>query len=263
MRISDRFIWITIVSILFVFWWLFTMIQAPWWIISIVIALGVLTWLQTHESTPIERYYLLLLLVVVMSTLYHRHQHILPRGGMVKEGYANGPDMSRPKEPNMKVSDLESQIQDLEAKLATASHHPETQNKTQSALLSQFLSTSSKDSAPRKGASGIQSSDLASTIGKDEKKLPSDDAPLDQYTPAQAQRATFQLVNTVQQLKETMENLGPVLKEGQQVMTMFEDMNLGDAMNKLETMGDLDETKEQMSGFMDMMKSAKPSQNSK
>jgi hypothetical protein len=40
-------------------------------------------------------------------------------------------------------------------------------------------------------------------------------------------------------------------------------MNLGDAMKKLETMGDLDETKEQMSGFMDMMKSAKGNQESK
>lgn len=38
------------------------------------------------------------------------------------------------------------------------------------------------------------------------------------YTPAQAQRATYKLIDTVKQLEQTMNNLGPTLKMGHRVM---------------------------------------------
>lgn len=252
MRTTERFIWICVVAIIFVFWWLFTTINAPWWILSLTITLGVLAWLQTHESTRMERYNAFLIILIVMSTLYYRSFQIKKS---LQENYANGPNMSEPSAPNMKTNELEAQIADLEEKLKNATHHKEVKpNKVASQVLSQFLSTTSESSRPRPSMGNIDESDVMMTLKKDEKTLPTDDTSFDKYTPAQAQRATYQLVNTVQQLKETMENLGPVLKEGKNVMSMFEKMDLGETMDKLEKMGGAEMTKD-MGEFMKMMNS--------
>jgi len=248
MRTSERFLWISIVCVIFIFWWLFTTVNAPWWIISLTIALGVLAWLQTHESSRVERYYTVLLVIVVISTLYHRSFGVKRT---LQEGYTNGPNINDPKAPNMKVSDLEAQIANLENQLKNSSHHETKPDEVSSQILKQFLSTPETVSRPSVG--NIEEGDLSATLGKDEKKMPGENVSLDKYTPAQAQRATYQLVDTVQQLKETMTNLGPILKEGKQVMSMFENMNLGDTMKQLEKLGDGDSS-QQMEDFMKMMK---------
>lgn len=250
MRTSDKFIWISIVAVIFIFWWLETTINAPWWIISLTLSLGVLAWLNTHESSQIERYNLLLIIIVVLGTLYHRQMQVynLMR---VSEGYANGPQMDDPKQPNMSMEDLQNQIADLEDKLSKSNHHHLEGNEAASQVLTQFLSTTSESSRPKPSSGNISEIDLKATLYKDETKIPSGEVPLDKYTPAQAQRATFQLIDTVQQLKDTMENLTPVLKEGKQVMSMFEQMNLGDTMKKLNQMGGSDD--KEMKNFMELM----------
>lgn len=254
MRTSERFIWICVVAILFVFWWLFMSIGAPWWILSLTITLGVLAWLQTHESTRLERYNAFLLIIIVLFTLYYRSFQVKKN---LQENYTNGPNMNKPEEPNVKTSDLEAQIADLEEKLKNATHHKEAKpNKVASQVLTQFLSTTSDSARPRPSMGNIDENDILATLKKDEKTLPAEGVSLDKYTPAQAQRATYQLVNTVQQLKETMENLGPVLKEGKNVMSMFEQMDLGNTMEKLEKMTG-DEMGKDMGEFMKMMNSVK------
>jgi hypothetical protein len=252
MKTTDRFIWIAIVVVMFTFWWIATIIDAPWWIISLTCAIGILAWLQTHETSHTERYYAFLLVIVVISTLYHKYVGVQK----IHEGYANGPTMEDPSAPNMNVNELTAQIKDLEDKLAKSSHHqgPAPDTTVSSDILSQFLTTSSASTGNMSSGGSIKEQDLSVTLGKDEKTLPRDDTPMDNYSPAQAQRATYQLVNTVQQLKETMENLGPVLKEGKHVMSMFENLNLGDTMKQLDNMSKMGDMKEdQMNDFMKMM----------
>lgn len=42
-----------------------------------------------------------------------------------------------------------------------------------------------------------------------------------EYTPAEAQKATFRLINTTQQLKDTMEEMTPAIKNGMQLLSMM------------------------------------------
>jgi hypothetical protein len=50
--------------------------------------------------------------------------------------------------------------------------------------------------------------------------------PVDTYTPAEAQRETYRLIDTVKQLELTVKNLTPTLTEGKRVLDAFEKMNL-------------------------------------
>jgi antitoxin (DNA-binding transcriptional repressor) of toxin-antitoxin stability system len=50
--------------------------------------------------------------------------------------------------------------------------------------------------------------------------------PIDKYTPAEAQRETYRLIDTVRQLETTVKNLTPTLTEGKRVLEAFEKMNL-------------------------------------
>ena len=42
---------------------------------------------------------------------------------------------------------------------------------------------------------------------------------VDEYTPREAQKETFQLINTVKQLKDTVTELAPILKEGKTILS--------------------------------------------
>jgi energy-coupling factor transporter transmembrane protein EcfT len=42
---------------------------------------------------------------------------------------------------------------------------------------------------------------------------------VDDYTPREAQKETFQLINTVKQLKDTVTELAPILKEGKTILS--------------------------------------------
>lgn len=48
---------------------------------------------------------------------------------------------------------------------------------------------------------------------------------LNEYTPAQAQRATYNLIDTVKQLKETMQEMAPLMKTGKELIDLNENMN--------------------------------------
>ena len=52
------------------------------------------------------------------------------------------------------------------------------------------------------------------------------------YTPAQAQRTTFHLIDTVKQLKETMNEMMPLMKAGSNLMELHKKMN-GGIMNSV------------------------------
>jgi hypothetical protein len=45
-------------------------------------------------------------------------------------------------------------------------------------------------------------------------------------TPAEAQRETFRLIDTVKQLDDTIKALGPTLSQGQKIMNMFDKIKL-------------------------------------
>jgi hypothetical protein len=50
--------------------------------------------------------------------------------------------------------------------------------------------------------------------------------PIKQYTPAEAQRETYNLIDTVKQLELTVKNITPTLTEGKRVLEAFEKMDL-------------------------------------
>lgn len=50
--------------------------------------------------------------------------------------------------------------------------------------------------------------------------------PAEKVTPAQAQRQTYQLIDTVKQLKETMESMMPLLTSGKQIMDMYKSLDI-------------------------------------
>ena len=51
-------------------------------------------------------------------------------------------------------------------------------------------------------------------------------APIDKMSPAQAQRELYKLVDTSNLLKNTMEEMTPLLKEGKSLMKAFKQLNL-------------------------------------
>jgi hypothetical protein len=60
----------------------------------------------------------------------------------------------------------------------------------------------------------------------DEETMTKHNKPIDKYTPAEAQRETYRLIDTVRQLETTVKNLTPTLTEGKRVLEAFEKMNL-------------------------------------
>ena len=61
------------------------------------------------------------------------------------------------------------------------------------------------------------------TQGEKNGKLNSDKVKM---TPAEAQRETFRLIDTVKQLDDTIKALGPTLSQGQKIMNMFDKIKL-------------------------------------
>ena len=57
------------------------------------------------------------------------------------------------------------------------------------------------------------------------KESPYDDKKDADYTPAQAQRATYRLIDTVKQLKTTMAEMMPLMKTGSSLMNLHKKMN--------------------------------------
>lgn len=49
---------------------------------------------------------------------------------------------------------------------------------------------------------------------------------IEDYTPQQAQHETFKLIDTVKQLKHTIEALAPTLREGKQILSSFEALKI-------------------------------------
>ena len=64
---------------------------------------------------------------------------------------------------------------------------------------------------------------LKNLIDMAKKESPYSDKKND-YTPAQAQRATFHLIDTVKQLKETMDGMMPLMKAGKNLMGLHNQM---------------------------------------
>lgn len=57
----------------------------------------------------------------------------------------------------------------------------------------------------------------------DEEKYNNNKSP-DKLTPAQAQRETFRMINTVKQLEETMKSMAPTIMEGKKILEAVDKM---------------------------------------
>ena len=67
--------------------------------------------------------------------------------------------------------------------------------------------------------------ELKSLLDMAKKESPyADNKETDSYTPAEAQRETFRLINTVKQLKETMDGMMPTMKAGASLIEMYKKM---------------------------------------
>lgn len=217
--------WICIVILLLVLLIVFTYLRFPWWIVGSVLGLGILSWFETHETNQLERCYLFLLFLIITMYYYQMNK-------TRQENYVDGPNIQQPKKPNIEISDLTNQIQLLEKKLSNA--NPTPQQSDESNILSKFLASSTL-SRPSPSMGDIQNVDLHGTIQKNEEEVVDPKKPIQQYSPAEAQRATFHLIDTVSQLKETMTSLSPVLKQGAEVMKLFQTMNLDEQIKNIDT----------------------------
>jgi hypothetical protein len=68
--------------------------------------------------------------------------------------------------------------------------------------------------------------ELGSLIDMAKSESPYSNKKMDEYTPAQAQKATYRLIDTVKQLKETMESMGPTLKAGKSLIDLYKGMSM-------------------------------------
>ena len=84
-----------------------------------------------------------------------------------------------------------------------------------------------KDEKPQKKENFISTgiTDLDSLLKLAKKDADEHIAP-ERVTPAQAQRQTHQLIDTVKQLKETMESMVPLLTSGKQIMDMYKSLDM-------------------------------------
>ena len=96
--------------------------------------------------------------------------------------------------------------------------------------LDKILETDEKQSTDenahlKKAGGGLDQ--LKDLIDMAKKESPYSDSKKDssEYTPAQAQRATFHLIDTVKQLKETMSEMMPLMKAGQNLIGLRKQMN--------------------------------------
>jgi hypothetical protein len=75
----------------------------------------------------------------------------------------------------------------------------------------------------KKAGGGLEQ--LKDLLDMAKKESPYQDKDTTTYTPAQAQRATFHLIDTVKQLKETMSEMMPLMKAGNNLMELHKKMN--------------------------------------
>ena len=103
-----------------------------------------------------------------------------------------------------------------------------------SAILSKDEKESSEQDKNLEKAGGLdQLKDLLNMAKKDSPY--NDDKDTTTYTPAEAQRATYHLIDTVKQLKETMGDMMPLMKAGTNLVQLYKKMGgkeLVDAVRK-------------------------------
>jgi hypothetical protein len=75
----------------------------------------------------------------------------------------------------------------------------------------------------KKAGGGLEQ--LKDLLDMAKKESPYQNKDTSTYTPAQAQRATFHLIDTVKQLKETMSEMMPLMKAGNNLMELHKKMN--------------------------------------
>jgi hypothetical protein len=75
----------------------------------------------------------------------------------------------------------------------------------------------------KKAGGGLEQ--LKDLLDMAKKESPFQDKDTTTYTPAQAQKATFHLIDTVKQLKETMTEMMPLMKAGNNLMELHKKMN--------------------------------------
>ncbi len=94
-------------------------------------------------------------------------------------------------------------------------------------ILSQDKKDNSKEQDPLKDVEGLEHLQKLLNMAKKDSPYSKDK---NDYTPAQAQRETFRLIDTLKQLKETMTDMMPMVKAGTSLIEVYKKMG-GDKFN--------------------------------
>lgn len=212
MRKNNNYFWICAVIFLLVIWVLFESLQlAPKWLFGLLLALTFLVYLQMREVKYPETVYLALIGAVILSLIWRRRELI------VQENYT---DVMAIKTGTVVESEAKKEKTELPKK------------KTKEQEFEEAVKIEKRDfSEPKKQTETTLGIEDIVTIGDDSdseevQKKKTKGKSVKEFTPDEAQRATYQLIDTVEQLKTTMETMEPVLKQGASVLNMFEKMKM-------------------------------------
>jgi hypothetical protein len=200
--------WIIAFIFLLVIWVLFEHLRiAPKWVFGILLALLMLVYLQMREVKYPESVYLALVGLVILSLIWRRKELVI-----VHENYTD--------------------LAGMKTGTSTKKTSPEPVKETAEDKFENAVKTEKLDfSAPKQQTESTLGVEDIVAMGDEsedeaEQKKKRKGKPLAKFSPDEAQRATFQLIDTVEQLKTTMETMEPVLRQGASVLSMFDKMKM-------------------------------------
>ena len=165
--------------------------------VSILLVLLVLSYLQVRDVKYPEPIYITLICIVLLSFIWnHRDDELI----IIQEDYS---DLVGIKTGSEKNKQFENAIKNERIDFSEPKMQTDTTLGIEDVAL---LGDESEDEEIQK----------KKRTGKSAKE----------FSPDEAQRATFQLIDTVEQLKTTMETMEPVLRQGASVLGMFERMKM-------------------------------------
>lgn len=190
--------WICAIVFLLILWIIFESLKlAPKWMVSILLVLLVLSYLQVRDVKYPEPIYITLICIVLLSFIWnHRDDELI----IIQEDYS---DLVGIKTGSEKNKQFENAIKNERIDFSEPKMQTDTTLGIEDVAL---LGDESEDEEIQK----------KKRTGKSAKE----------FSPDEAQRATFQLIDTVEQLKTTMETMEPVLRQGASVLGMFERMKM-------------------------------------
>jgi hypothetical protein len=132
----------------------------------------------------------------------------------------NGPDNESDNESDNKDTDVKKLDDYSKSNTRERDNTNFTDEELEDILQKDKKGVDNEDSLLKKAGGGL--GQLHNLIEKAKKDSPyyDDKKSISNYSPAQAQRATYHLVDTVKQLEDTMQQMMPVIKSGQNLMNL-------------------------------------------